>query len=91
MPQSLACIDVIAVATAMPGDGDKPGFLQLSDNFLHGTFGDAHIIRHTAQACFIVACQANQHVAMVAEQCPIAHLSLTLSLLNIRDTPTMHE
>jgi hypothetical protein len=71
--QGFSAIDAIPVAPALLPDRDVTGLLQVFHDFLHGAFCDAYILRNVAQPGFSIPCQANQYVAVVAEESPIAH------------------
>jgi hypothetical protein len=77
MAQVFPRINVIAIAAPPLADGNEAALLQFVDNFLHGPFGYAHLLRNVAQARFVVVSEADQNVPMVAEYRPFAHHCLT--------------
>jgi hypothetical protein len=78
MSQGFSPVDPVAVTTALLGYHQETGVLHVPDNLLYRAFRDADIGRDVPEARLAVPRQANQHVSVIAEKCPITHLEPSL-------------
>jgi 4-amino-4-deoxy-L-arabinose transferase-like glycosyltransferase len=65
MAQWLIGVDRVAVASAVTLAGDHAGVFQVSDDGLHGPFGNADRCGNIPEPHLRIARQANQHVGMI--------------------------
>jgi hypothetical protein len=77
MPQPLPGVDAVTVSPPVFGYGDKSFGLKVMNDFLDSPFGNADVNGNITQPCFIIPCQADQDVPIVAEYCPVRHVILT--------------
>ena len=70
MPQRQLAVDHVVVAPAVAFAVDDAGVLEFADDPLHGALGDAHPLGHLADADVRFLGQAQEHVAVVAEEGP---------------------
>lgn len=80
MAQRLSVVDPIPVSPTVLADFEESFVLEVANDLLDGSLRDANLVGHVTQARTAVACQADQHMAVVAEKRPIAHHLISKSL-----------
>jgi hypothetical protein len=73
MPQSLPLVDAVAVTPTLLGDGNYPGILKIPYDFLYRAFRNTDFEGDIPQPDFAICREADEDMAVVAEESPIAH------------------
>jgi hypothetical protein len=73
VPQGLAPVDPVAVASPLLGDRKKTFILEVAYDFLHGALGNSYHRSHITKPGFPVARQTYENMPVVTEKSPITH------------------
>ncbi len=71
MSEMNAGIDDVTVSTTVPDTFEYPGFNEMVDQPERAALGDPHSIRDFTQSDVRVFRDADKHVPVVAEECPV--------------------
>lgn len=70
MSQGAIHIDVIVIAATLALFCQHARRFEMPDDALYCTLGNADVLGNVPQSSGRILCQANQHVGVVAEECP---------------------
>ena len=75
-------VHLVPITPALAHAGEITSLVQVGDDALHRTLGDPDSLRHLAQADLRVARDAEQHVGVIAQECPVASVFHCADFLN---------